>query len=312
MARRRWERTGEWRTVFAPEAPRQALLSILAGLARQSVPEGSETVKRSRLRHVFRIRLVDGSDVFVKHYLHRAARPFGWLGAPSRSLEELSNLERLAAVGVAAVEPLACAERHRRGRLEDAVLMTRALPRARPLAEALTQLPEPDRIAPLGALARSLRRLHDAGFWHRDLHAGNVLVGGEPGDGGLAQPVLVDVQKLRSLRFPLPGALRVRDLAMLGAELGTALPLLEAYLAPDFPQDDAGRLRRRVARAAARRARSRLRSRGRRCVQVSTGFRIERHGRFRVYRRADIEASALLAVLPDSREARVSRAARPR
>ncbi|MEN8185039.1 MAG: hypothetical protein ABFS46_21155, partial [Myxococcota bacterium] len=62
----------------------------------------------------------------------------------------------------------------------------------------------------------------------------------------------------------------------------------------------------------ARRARSRLRSRGRRCVQVSTGFRIERHGRLRVYRRADIEASALLAVLPDSREARVSRAARPR
>jgi len=294
-----WEQVGEWRVAFAPGAPRQAVCAILQDLARGTLPGGAETVKQSRVRHVMRVPLADGSALFVKHSNRWGARrPLAWLGARSRALEEFVNLRRVRTLGMAAVEPLACAERREQGQLEEAVLVTRELPRAALLPEALARLSEPARAELVAALGRSIRALHDAGFWHRDLHAGNVLVGGHEA----GQPVLVDVQKLRWLRVPLPGALRARDLAMLGAEPGGVPGLLESYAHSGRRLQDHTGLRRRVVRAKSRRTRARLRSRGRRCVRSSTGFRIERHEHLRVYRRADIELKALLGAINVHRE----------
>ncbi|HEX6203975.1 MAG TPA: lipopolysaccharide kinase InaA family protein [Thermoanaerobaculia bacterium] len=63
----------------------------------------------------------------------------------------------------------------------------------------------------LAALARAARRLHDAGFWHRDFSSGNVLVSWDD-DGRPARLALVDLNRTRCGRRPT-GNERLRDLA---------------------------------------------------------------------------------------------------
>jgi hypothetical protein len=113
--------------------------------------------------------------------------------------------------------------------------------------------------------------------------------------------VLVDLQKLRALPFPVPGWLRARDLAMLEPGDGRLAGLLDRYAAAG-PSTSLAPLVRRVARAEVRRRRARLRSRGRRCIQASSGFRVERFGEERLYRRADIEPAAVRGALEDHRK----------
>ena len=296
------QRIGSWRVEFADGAPRRALARILESLDGGGEPAEVEPIKRSRVRHVFRTRLSDDTGVYVKRYLSDAPRrELRFLVGRSRALQEFQNLCRLRALGLASVEPLCCAELRRRGLLLEAVLVTRELPDALPLRERLRGLAEAERGALVDDLAGVVRRLHDAGLWHRDLHMGNVLTVRGPGDRAL--PVLVDVQKLRCLRVPLPAALRARDLAMLGARLSAAPEpgrpsrLVESYSAAARSALPAGRLQARIDAAARRRARRRLHSRGRRCVKRSSGFRVERAGPLRIYRRADVEVSSLLAAV---------------
>jgi hypothetical protein len=271
---------------LAEPSLRAALEPALEALARGEDPPNAEVVKRTRRREVLRLAFPEGGAAYLKR--DRSDRPF-WRGPGTR--REYANLLRLRAAGFAAVEPLALAERRNAG-VSETLLVTRALPNAVPLAVPLRRDPARARVL-LAEAAALARRLHEARLWHRDLHAGNLLLQGDA-------LVLVDVQKLRALPFPLPLALRARDLVWLVSDgrLGIAAPahgIAEAYghALPGGP--DPERFAPRLARAAARAVRARLRSRERRCVVASTGFRSERRGVLGVLRRADVTTSAALA-----------------
>lgn len=276
------ERIGPWTVRWSPDAPRARLRGVLDALARGAAPPGAEVVKRSASRSVLRLPADGGPGVFVKSYPRRRARP----RAPAR--RELANLERLAALGIPAVEPLAAARLP--GRLE--LIATRELPGASLLGPRLVAAAPPELGALLDALASLAGRLHDAGLWHRDLHTGNVLVA--EAAGAAPDLALVDVQRVRALPFALPAALRARDLALLYYDLGLLVGDAREQLLARYPGSVSVSA---VARAAARYGRRRLRSRGRRCVRSSTGFRVERAGSLRIYRRADAPAEAIHAVL---------------
>jgi len=278
---------GPWRVRLAEPSLRAALEPALEALTRGELPAGAEIVKRTRVREVLRIPLADGDAAYLKRERKaRARRPGAGVA------REYANLERLRAAGFAAVEPLAVAER-RTATHHEALLVTRALPGAAPLSRPLRRA-EPARARALLAEAAVLaRRLHEARLWHRDLHAGNLLLQGE-------LLVLVDVQKLRALPFPLPAWLRARDLVWLVSDgrLGTAAPpqrIAEAYAQALPGGPDPERFGVRLAHAAARAMRARLSSRERRCVVASTGFRRERRGALAILRRADVTTSAALA-----------------
>jgi Lipopolysaccharide kinase (Kdo/WaaP) family len=263
-----------------------ALEPALEALARGEEPPGAVRIKRSRAREVLRLPLGDGSDAYLKWSRREGVR---WL--PSDAAREYRNLARMRAAGIAAVEPLAVAERNV-GLRRETVLVTRAAPGATPVAETLRGLGPEATLALLGAAAALARRLHDAKLWHRDLHVGNLLRAGD-------ELLLVDLQKLIALPAPPPLALRARDLVWLVSDgrLGTAAParaIASAYAAAAPGGPDPERLTGLLARATARAARARLASRGRRCVLASTGFRIESRGALRVLRRADVTTSAAL------------------
>jgi serine/threonine-protein kinase RIO1 len=277
---------GPWRVRLAEPALAAALAPVLDALARGEPPEAAERVKKNRAREVLRVRLAGGHDAFVKWA--RRERP-RW--RRSAAAAEYANLARVRAAGIAAVEPLALAERAA-GLRRETVLVTRAAPDAVALAETLAGASAPERRALYAEAAALARRLHEARLLHRDLHAGNVLRGRD----GL---VLVDLQKLVALPAAPPAALRARDLVGLvnDGRLGVAASPREiatAYLAaaPGGPERE--RFVEALARASERAARVRLASRERRCVSPSTGFRIESRGRLRVFRRADVTTSAAL------------------
>jgi serine/threonine-protein kinase RIO1 len=262
-----------------------ALEAAFGALARGESPPGAVAVKRSRAREVLRLELATGEAVYLKR--DRVAGP-RW--RRPRVRREFANLSAVRAAGFAAVEPLALAE-HEGPRGAEIWLVTRGLADAEPLTKRLRDAEPAVATRLLSEAAVLARKLHDEGLWHRDLHPGNLLVR----DDGLH---LVDLQKLRKLPFPIPASLRVRDLVGLVSDARPGrVPVrtvAEAYAgrSPDGP--DADRLTARLTRAVRRATRSRLRSRGRRCVVASTGFRIERHGQERVFRRSDVSLEAVL------------------
>jgi Ser/Thr protein kinase RdoA (MazF antagonist) len=262
-----------------------ALEVAFDAVAQGEIPPGGAPVKRSRAREVLYLELPTGEAVYLKRDRIAGSR---WR-RPGVEREH-ANLLGVRAAGFAAVEPLALAE-HEGATGAGLWLVTRALRGALPLSERLREAEPSVAEALLREAASLARRLHDEGLWHRDLHPGNLLVR----DDGLH---LVDLQKLRKLPFSVPTALRVRDLVGLVSDgRPQRLPariIAEAYANASPGGLDPDRLATRLAGAAARAVRSRLRSRGRRCVVASTGFRMERRGQTRVFRRSDVSLAAAL------------------
>lgn len=121
----------------------------------------------------------------------------------SRSYREWALLRELQRRDLPVPEPIGARYR-RRGLLYQATLVTRLVADAQTLAERLTEAPLPATDwQRLGAL---LRRFHDAGVYHADLNAHNILVNG----AGAFYLIDFDRGRLRA-----PGSWRRRNLARL-------------------------------------------------------------------------------------------------
>jgi 3-deoxy-D-manno-octulosonic acid kinase len=99
-------------------------------------------------------------------------RHYIWLGeSRTRSFMEFRLLESLGAQGLAVPPPLAAAY-WRSGLSYECAILVERLPDVRPLALMLD-----DAGVPLvSAVAAALARMHEAGVWHADLNAYNILV----------------------------------------------------------------------------------------------------------------------------------------
>ncbi|HEY7214772.1 MAG TPA: lipopolysaccharide kinase InaA family protein, partial [Thermoanaerobaculia bacterium] len=93
------------------------------------------------------------------------------------------------------------------------VVEARYLFRAASAGEEAARFPEVDFPAFVADLGREIRRLHDAGFWHRDLSGGNLLLR-FGADRRLAALYFVDLNRARMGRPPGASA-RLRDLSRL-------------------------------------------------------------------------------------------------
>lgn len=212
-------------------------------------------------RRLLRLRGAHGDWILKQFRLGSGRHPArdGWkvrLGA-SPGRREARMLVRLHAAGVPVPEPLAFGVAPG----GDELLVLRFL-EGQELRPALAGT-APARRSLLASLGGALDRLHAAGFVHRDLHPGNVLV---TADG----PFLLDLQKARRRRGPRA---RLRDLGDLDFSLWECLSLPDRIrlraaalgLARPFPETARVALRR-VGDAALRRAWLHGRSRTRRAL----------------------------------------------
>lgn len=202
----------------------------LAGELARLIDSGSalETLHWGR-NYIYRTRLAtpDGPlEVAVKQFRHdrKKARLRRRLSG-SKAAKSWRVARQMVAAGIATPEPILLADseqldepsyfvtRH----LDDA-FEARYLLRALAAGRAAEEFPRIDPELFLTLLARLLRRLHDSGFWHRDVSSGNVLVRTRDGaDGGGDRPpelFLIDLNRTRRVRR-LGRIRRSRDLCRL-------------------------------------------------------------------------------------------------
>lgn len=129
-------------------------------------------------------------------------RSYAWSGEENtRAFAELRLLEWLHARGLAVPRPLAAAY-WRRGLFYRAAILVERIPGISTLAERLAQDVDASMIA------RAIHAMHDAGVWHADLNAHNILLDGE-------KAWLIDFDRGRRHGGPLKSRLRVANLQRL-------------------------------------------------------------------------------------------------
>ena len=188
------------RVCFADPAARAALEGHLELLCRPEAHAGAELerVKSSSSRTVWRLR-IGGAGYYLKQYHSRSlAHRLGALVRGDDAWRELRISRRLRAAGVRTIEVLAL------GRLgPQSWMLSREIAPAVPLGDWHDRQgpwgpgdgPQARRVA--GQLAEQLGRMHAAGLFHGDLHAGNILLA-EP--DGRAWPVITDLHRIRRRR----------------------------------------------------------------------------------------------------------------
>jgi hypothetical protein len=128
-------------------------------------------------------------DVFFKQYQYRQPA-WSFIGRRSKARREFENYAVFSRLQLSTAEAVAVGEeRDIFGRLRRAFIVTRAIPEAQTLIEFING-PARDRSRAdvrnlrrqlIEQLAEMTRRIHDAGFFHRDLFWRNVLVTTGPG-----------------------------------------------------------------------------------------------------------------------------------
>lgn len=179
------------RLVIDPPFRERLAAAKLDSVARVLACRGDHLAAWSRTSDAVRVDLPDARHaIFVKryHYPRWRNRIKGFfrgvfLGA-SRARTEYRNLRRMRQAGILAVRPIAYGERRVLHFLCSSFLITEAVPDAVSLATFTKTYGRQPRVGAslrirheiLRGLAREIRRMHDAGFVHRDLFWRNVLV----------------------------------------------------------------------------------------------------------------------------------------
>jgi tRNA A-37 threonylcarbamoyl transferase component Bud32 len=163
-------------------------------------------IKHGPHRTVYRLDLPDGT-FYLKHF--RIADWKAWLRNAVRACPselERRAVDRVAAAGLATMDVVAIGKTLRAGVVTDSFLISREIPDAVQLDDfllttfrelsPLRQARLRQRMAvELGSLAA---RMHEAGLWHVDFHAGNVLV--ELGEGDQPRLWLIDLHAAKFRR----------------------------------------------------------------------------------------------------------------
>jgi len=300
-----------WEVDALPEDAARAVFEWAAG---GSAATGA-IVSDRRVRRMIRIPTRQGC-VYLKHDRFRGPlAALRFFVVPSRARTEWEVARRLAEQKVPTVRALAVGERRKGGFLLDSFLVTAGIDTALPLDVLLGEgrTPPPGRgrgrwrRQVVRALADVVARLHRAGFWHRDLHLGNVLA--QPlGDAGLTL-TLIDLQKARA-----PSSFGPRhwvyDLAWLDysasrwASKTDRLRFLCAYLRvmPAW-RTDLKKAARAVASASAARARFHRARRMRRAGRRGGLFEAHRAPWGRVIRAEDFPMERVAAAVAAERDA---------
>lgn len=234
---------------------------------------GATVVKRNPVRTVWRVPREGGLALYVKRFsVGRLLDPVKYLLVPSRAMAEWRASLGMREAGLPAAEVVAMAERRVAGVLRGAMLAVREVPDTRELVPFLFRrwpgggprsgAEARARRALLRRLGALVRRLHDAGFVHPDLHGGNVLLG--PG-GEEPTVTIIDLHTVRRRPSVDPGT-REENLARLLHSMLTATSVadrarvLRAYegAAPALPPGEpVRRMEVRIARLEEARIRSR-------------------------------------------------------
>ncbi len=260
-------------------------------------------IKQKPVRDSFIVSVDDATpDFFVKlHKYEKPAERLKTIFRASRARAEWELGEQMREFGLPVAEPLGVGERRSRTLVSGCVLIQRAIDRCETLGNYLSRNGgEPSLLKSLGQL---LRQMHSSGFWHPDLHTGNILVDPQSEPPKLW---LIDLHAagrsasvsrrrrmadLAKLVFSLQGYLEERQLR----------ELLASYL-PDSQRKDIEQTFASLLSAAERLRRRRLRSRSKRCLKTSGRFVVEKKENKKLYRNRAFNTDFVLDAVAKHKE----------
>lgn len=170
-----------------------------------------------------------GHDAVVKRFAGGWWKALAYRFRPGKARRSFEHARRLLALGLATPRPLLLVEVRRAGFLVDSCYACEHLAGARQIREAVLDPASPGAAERLRACGAAVARMHAAGVLHRDLSAGNVLVGDD-----LACH-LVDLNRMRFTTRPIPPGTGLRDLVALEARGPAADALLAGYAGEGAP-----------------------------------------------------------------------------
>ncbi len=206
---------------------RAGLTADLGELRRVIDPAAAEKTVHWGRNYLYRARLASSAGdlaVVVKVFRERNARQrLTRRFKGSKAQRSFDASTALLDAGVAVPRPVAALESTDGARASfflyeplESVTEGRYFWRARNAGRERELFPEIDGALLLARLAATLRRMHDADLWHRDVSAGNVLLAGD-WSGRVASAgelYLIDLARTR-IGKPLTRSERMRDLARL-------------------------------------------------------------------------------------------------
>jgi tRNA A-37 threonylcarbamoyl transferase component Bud32 len=249
----------------------------------QALEGGGELLRETPHRRVLRIE--GRRPLIVKHYSPRGiAANLKTFIRQNPALREWTALRKAMRLGLPVPEPVAVGRRYR-GLSRESFLITEALDDARPLSSYLFGTLKSAFVARRDvarAAALVIRRMHDAGIFHKDLHLDNLIVRSD--DVGTTVH-LIDFQRVAFYRS-LNAKGRMLNLATLhggcmDATRSERLRFLKVYLGDGAKaMGDLRRLAACLDKAGTRHRRHIWRSRQRRCLAENREFKKIRLGQF--------------------------------
>lgn len=284
----------------------ELLAEVLPALDGLRDRKDTAVAKANRMRTVLRVPLPGGAVFLKRYHVQGIGEKLKYLVVPTRAAAEWRAARAMRAAGLPVPRAVMAGVKKRGPFLADGCFASEEIAGAEDLVPfvALERPPgrgDAGRRALLADLARLVRRMHDAGFRHRDLHGGNLLVTGPAIDPHLHLIDLHTVTRRRRVRRRT----RLGNLAKLLHSLATVanaadvLRFLRSYegSAPVLGAERAALagLFRRVSALERRRQRSRTK----RCLRDSSEFVTERVGPYRLFRRRVVDPSGVLLAAGD-------------
>lgn len=267
---------------------------------------GVTLIKRNSVRTVFRVPMKEGVVFLKRYHVRTFLDQLKYLFVPSRAMAEWLAARTMTAAGLPTIHAVMMGEKHSGRMLLDGTLATIEIPDANDLVPVLHwRMRGPAlqhaRRKLLRDLAQLIRRFHDAGFVHNDLHSGNILVTGEPETAKLH---LIDLHTVKivgkTARRP-----RIANLSKMLHSLTTGTTrserrrILKDYEGDDPVLGDIGAVSRKIFGRADALERRRLKNQARRCLRGSSSFDLTRMGDYSLWFRREIPPEGVLSAIGD-------------
>lgn len=262
----------------------------VVSLVEDRRPEGTyRVIKKNPVRTV-----LSADGLMVKIYRVRAlADKLRYLIMPSKARTEWEMAAALNDAGVPTVEPVAFGEKKKGIFLREAYFASVDLGDVEPLKTKVKNSAPQDRLRLAEKAAGLARDLHSAGFYHRDLHCGNVVVSTKD------DLYVVDLHRMSR---GVGRAAIIRNLATLFGPAGSPFDEGEAGRGVECychlsGIDNPEEIFARSCALAEEISEKHLASRTLRCIAESSRYTISRIGSARVYHRRSVGADDITRIL---------------
>ena len=272
--------------------PDETLSALFRSLERDDVPQPRVVLKHNANRTVWRVPGAGNAGLIVKRFHGRSGEGFKTWLLGDRAEREFRAMQDFCRAGLPSARPVAWCEVRGQGREPGSWFVSREVEGATTVAQELARH-SPDGPAVVALAERLIDlvvELHQHPFWHRDLHAGNILLAG---NGRL---VIIDLHSM--WRVPvLRRRHRLENLARLIFSLRSVmnldrLPDLAARYARLRDEDEA-EVVADISRALDAFERDFVRGKSARCMRNSSEYVGERRSGSRTHRRRSYAADLL-------------------